>query len=84
MYGSWDAGTWVWMMLAMVLFLAALIVSILAVVRAWDRDQRPSKPQRSPSALDVLDERFARGEIDRDEYVERRKVLIERNDAARV
>jgi putative membrane protein len=30
---------------------------------------------RERSALDVLDERFARGEIDRKDYDERRKVL---------
>ena len=30
---------------------------------------------RGRSALDMLDERFARGEIDRKEYDERRKVL---------
>lgn len=30
---------------------------------------------RGQSALDVLDERFARGEIDRNEYEERRKIL---------
>ena len=31
--------------------------------------------RRGPSALDTLDERFARGEIDRAEYEERRKLL---------
>jgi putative membrane protein len=77
MYGSWDAGTWAWMMVAMLLFVGALIVAIVAIVRATDRDQRPSRRQRSATALEVLDERFARGEIDRDEYAERRRVLTE-------
>ena len=84
MYGSWDAGTWVWMMVVMLLLAGALIVGTIAVVRALDRDRRPAEPYRSAGALDALDDRFARGEIDADEYTERRRVLTERNDATRV
>jgi putative membrane protein len=88
MYGSWDAGTWVWMTVVMSLFAGAFIIGILAVVRASDRDRDPDRdrprPRRSAEALDVLDQRFARGEIDADEYAERRRILTERNEPTRV
>lgn len=53
-----------------VLALIALIVVL--VVRALSR---PSQPAASPSAQQILAERFARGEIDADEYQARLRVL---------
>ena len=84
MYGSWYAGTWAWMLVIMLLFLGALVVAVLAMrIRASDRDNRPSK---SAGALDVLDGRFARGDtpVDREEYAQRRRVLMEPNDRTHV
>ena len=82
MYGAWDAGTWVWMMVVMLLLVGVVVIGILAVLRP-DRDARSSNPEHRAGAQDVLDERFARGEIDREEYTERRRVLTEQNDQAR-
>jgi putative membrane protein len=72
------------MMVVMLLLAGALIVGTIALVRSLDRDRRPSEPHRSAGALGVLDDRFARGEIDADEYAERRRILTERNDATLV
>lgn len=48
---------------------------ILLVVWAVRRDQTPSpRPQRS--ALSILEERFARGELDEDDYIARRRQLV--------
>lgn len=61
---------WVWM-LTWILFLAALVVGIVFLVRATtDRGG-----QSRSSALGILEDRFARGEIDRDEFEERRRTL---------
>jgi putative membrane protein len=52
-----------------------LIVALLArSMGAW-RDT-PSPPRRGP--IDILQERFAKGEIDQKEYEERRQVLENR------
>jgi len=58
--------------LGSVLFLALIVVGVVLVVRG------PSGggPRRNEDgALRILDERFARGEIDEDEYRSRRRTL---------
>jgi putative membrane protein len=85
MYGSWDAGTWAWMVVVMLLFVGALVFGIFAVVRTSDRDRDRdrSTPHGPEGALGVLDDRFARGEIDAEEYGERRRILTEGKDPSR-
>jgi putative membrane protein len=63
---GWAAFGWVFMVLIVVL-VVWLIWSTTSGVR--------QRPTRRPSALDVLDERYARGEIDRDEYQQRKDDL---------
>jgi putative membrane protein len=60
--------------LALVIALAVLLVRWLG--GPWQGTTSGPAPQgRAP--LDILKERFARGEIDKDEYEERRRVLGE-------
>ena len=77
-WDGWGWGGWVMMVLLMALFWGAVVVGIVALVR-YGRERRepppPSEQPRPPSALDVLDERFARGEIDAEEYTRRRDLL---------
>lgn len=62
-------------MLLWLLFVAAIVVGVILLLQAlMGRDsQRARKDELR--ALEVLNERFARGEIERDEFEERRKVL---------
>ena len=68
----------------MVLFWGLLIVAIVAAVRYLGRGRQERLPQeppaptpRPPGAEQVLAERFARGEIDADEYRQRLEILRE-------
>lgn len=63
-----------WGWLTMLLFWAAVIFVIVWAVRSTDGPRR----RDGDSASRILDERFARGEIDREEYEERRRILDER------
>ena len=63
----------------MFLWLLFLVLLIAAVVWFWRRPDRaggePPRAGHRPPALDVLEERYARGEIDRDEYLQKKHDL---------
>ena len=69
---SWGAGHSLFGGLLMLVFWAAVIGVIVFAVR-WlsDRDAK----QKKPNALDVLNERLARGDIEPEDYEARRKIL---------
>ncbi|MFJ5518656.1 SHOCT domain-containing protein [Streptomyces griseoluteus] len=85
--GGWGWGGWMMMTVAMVLFWAVLIVGVVALVRyvaGSRRRQEPGSPSprgeggwQDRGAESLLAERFARGEIDEDEYRRRLAVLRE-------
>jgi len=54
------------------LFLALIVLAVVLVARALSR---PSHPAVSLSAQQILAERFARGEIDAEEYQARLRIL---------
>jgi putative membrane protein len=51
-----------------------LIVLVVLLIR-WITENRRSPEVHVRTARQILDERFAKGEIQRDEYEERRKAL---------
>lgn len=72
MMSWWMSGwTWFWGLLVVVV-LVALLVWVL--VRLSSR-QAPTSDRTQLDALQILEERFARGEIDQDEFENRRAVL---------
>ncbi|GGL58663.1 hypothetical protein GCM10014719_70080 [Planomonospora parontospora subsp. antibiotica] len=70
--GSW--GGWIVMALAMVAFWALVIFGIIAVFRGT-RDDPSARTPDDHCPWKILDERFARGEIDADEYRARQDAL---------
>jgi putative membrane protein len=70
---SMGIGSMTSMMLLPALFVVVLIVGgIVLVRRLWSPDD---VTRGDDSALRILEERYARGEIDRDEFNERREHL---------
>ena len=65
---------WAWLILWLV-FLAFLVVGVVYLIRGLGDRGGSGSGGSTSSALQILEERFARGEIDRDEFEERRKIL---------
>lgn len=65
-------GGWLAMTLGMVAFWALVIWAVIAMFRS-DAPARAGREADDPQR--ILDERFARGEIDEDEYQDRQSVL---------
>ena len=72
-YGMFFGPLFMIIVLALVIAVAVLLVRWLS--GSGHPLQPPMPPQRAP--LDILKERFARGEIDKEEFEERRRVLGE-------
>ncbi|MFI1379714.1 SHOCT domain-containing protein [Embleya sp. NPDC020886] len=69
-----DGWSWVWGSMMMLLLLAAIVAVVWFLVRGTSRGRGPSDSAGS-SAIEVLARRYARGEIDTEEYRERLAVL---------
>lgn len=78
MYGWMMDGAgpvWLVIWIVMALLVVAVAVAVVAlVVRSGGPGSSTGRPQASP-ARDLLDQRYARGEIDHDEYIRRRDEL---------
>lgn len=67
-------GGWIAMTLIMVAFWSLVIFAVVAIFRG-DRDSSVTPTVRDRDPLGILDERFARGDIDAEEYRARRNEL---------
>ncbi|MCJ2177847.1 SHOCT domain-containing protein [Novosphingobium album (ex Hu et al. 2023)] len=75
MGGYWGAGVLIHAVLWLLLTAAGILIA-LCLVRCIGAGRGKDDGRRS--ALDQLDERYARGEIDREEYLQRKKDIMER------
>jgi putative membrane protein len=68
----WEGG-WMFPGLLMMLLFAAMIVALVVLVFRWLGARDPARQENN--ALNILKERYARGEIDNEEFEERTRVL---------
>lgn len=61
----------------MILVLAGIVAAVVYVMRHIGSGLAPGAAQSSSRALDILKERYARGEIDSKEFDERKKLLAD-------
>ncbi|WP_353946946.1 SHOCT domain-containing protein [Streptomyces sp. HUAS MG91] len=76
MFWNEQAGGWGWFVMSVGMLLFWLLVGVLAVLafRSLSSPERTVPPRRAAPET-ILDERFARGDIDEDEYRRRQAVL---------
>lgn len=70
----WDGGWMFFGPLTMIAFVAVIVGVVVLLVRGLGGHRSGAAPSED-NALHILQERFARGEIDKEEYEERRRSL---------
>lgn len=77
----WDGGWhgWFFAPIMMIFFLGLAVVVVVLLLRWLGGPGHGGAPHSHPgrAPLDILKERFAKGEIDKEEYEERRRILGE-------
>lgn len=63
--------------LMMIAFIAVAVAIVVLLVRWLGSGHTTGPGSAGKTAIDILEERYARGEIDKDEFLERRRVLRE-------
>ena len=79
MMGGWDGWGWFWPFhfIIPLLFFCAIIALIVVLVRyATGWGGHPLRREHRPAGLDVLEERYARGEINRDEFLQKKQDIV--------
>ncbi len=71
-YGGWGMG---FGMVFMLLFWGLVILAIAALIRWLMTQSSPGRSSRDKSPLEIVQERYARGEIDREEYEQKKRDL---------
>ena len=70
---GWGYGFGLIHIIVWIVILVAIIALVVWLVRAVASPAVHHLPPRRSTGLDVLEERYARGEINRDEYLQKKK-----------
>jgi putative membrane protein len=71
-FGGWGMGLG---FIFMLLFWGLVILGIAALIRWLMTQSSPTRSSRDKSPLEIVQERYARGEIDREEYEQKMRDL---------
>ncbi len=80
MWGDYQVHGWGWMLFGgvhMILFWLLMVLLIVALIK-WLRGSDSVDKDSSREALDILDQRLARGEIDMETYRKMKQELLQR------
>lgn len=72
-YGMMGYG-WGWLMMIGIFIL--VVLGIIALIRYLQQSARPDRQVTSKTALDILNERYARGEMSDEEYQRKKADVI--------
>lgn len=79
MYNWWpgnNPNSWIGMIIGIIIFVSAIIVLIVLLLRPRHTNiHRDNYRESQDSSIRILDERFAKGEIDEEEYKKRKEIL---------
>lgn len=73
---------WLAMTISTVLFWGLLVTACVLLIRGWRHSSERSSPPAPPSPETLLAERFARGDIDEDEFHQRLTTLADARSAS--
>ncbi len=76
----WNGGLWIFVGPLMMIVFIAVVVAVVVLMVRWlggPGHGPASHPSPGRTPLDILKERFARGEIDKEDFEERRRLLGE-------
>jgi len=74
----WESEGWLVMILLIAVFIVGIVFLIRWAINYPAKEKHENDAKNKPTALQILDERYAKGDIPRDEYIQMKKDLENR------
>jgi putative membrane protein len=74
--GVWGGGMGIWMLLGTAFWILLIVGIVLLVVWAIQKSKGAGTGRTEDSALEILKKRYARGEISKEEFEEKKRDLL--------